>query len=155
MSSLIVAIISLGIGVYFFNDMFIFSLVFLGLGAFFAYDGYLRIKDNKFVKENTKEIEENIYKGLVISKDKKSNTQSGYNTGVIQTTHHYRTTVRMMCQHSFNVYFNGEDVYLNCFEQEEVAIKAFTYRDSEGNVLREEYEFLGSYAPYEKVLNEH
>ncbi|MDU6115917.1 MAG: hypothetical protein E6649_16005 [Paeniclostridium sordellii] len=128
-----------------------FLLCFVPAG-FLIHNTVSRIKKDKFIKENTKEIEKNIYKGLVICKDKTSNTSSSGNSNLVYTSHTYKTTIRTIGVNSFNLYFKDEHTFVNCFEQEEVAVAEFLYKDEKGNVINSEYKFLGTYKYYEEFI---
>lgn len=133
----------------------LFSFVlFFGTGGFIIWHIISKIKKEKYIKENTKSVEKNIYKGLVVCKDKTSNTSTSGNSNIVSTTHTYKTTIRTIGSSSFNLYFNDEHTFTNCFEQEEVAVAEFIYKDKNDNVIHSEYKFIGTYKYYEEFIQD-
>ena len=129
-------------------------VLFFGTAGFIIWSTTSKLKKEKYIKENTKSVEKNIYKGLVVCKDKTSNTRTSGNSNIVSTTHTYKTTIRTIGSSSFNLYFNDEYTFTNCFEQEEVAIAEFIYKDKNDNVIHSEYKLIGTYKYYEEFIQD-
>lgn len=115
----------------------------------------LKIKREDDIQKRTTHVEKHYFKALVISKDKTTDTY-GYSDD-IRTSVYYTTSVRIVTP-SFEqkvIHFNGTNIYNSCMEGEEVAIALNTSFDEEGNILKQEPEFVGHYSEIQKIKEDH
>lgn len=116
---------------------------------------YKSYKHDKYIKENTVEINKIILKGFIVTKDKKTNVQSygSGNNSTVGTNHYYRTLVRF--EDNSTIYFNDEETYMKYYEGEEVGVLVHTHLDKDGKILKAQYEVAGNYKYYQDIKDEY